>query len=439
MNCFSPNVSIIVSCYNQADTVIAGLRSLAAQKPEGCNVEIVIADDGSSPTHVKRILKAMREIEWNGNIFLVWQQDIDFRLAASRNNGIAIARSEILIFIDGDCIPQKGFIKSHMDAHLGVNGVSIVTGHRKFADHSNLLWGKTEDLDITLQRREREEAYDVRTRVQSNSPWSSVLGRNFSCKMTRERRKFDERIVGWGFEDIAFALECYYKDNAEFFYCPNAVVMQVDALIDTHNPFVSKEGFDIARAIVNALLIMSDYQDDTGIFCRLAIFLGHYVEPFNFEFGYFSYDETAADAFFRNVAAGKIYSKPEADEVYMTAMQRLLEYMRYAELSLRERLLGSFMKIGTRSCPTGFDISSVYTCANPVNLQSLSSENENILALKGWQYNDAFLDDPWVMRIMKGSEIGKNTIFVFCNQDIGENELRHRATSLARGRKVLQF
>ena len=43
----------------------------------------------------------------------VWQEDIGFRLNASRNNGILESKGEYLIFLDGDCLPLPDFVSQH--------------------------------------------------------------------------------------------------------------------------------------------------------------------------------------------------------------------------------------------------------------------------------------------------------------------------------------
>ena len=103
----SPNklITLIVTTYNRPDAlelVIAGCLDQTDR-----HFEIVIADDGSGePT--RELIQRMAHAS-PIPIVHAWQPDEGFRAAASRNGAIARARGEYLIFLDGDCVPQRHF------------------------------------------------------------------------------------------------------------------------------------------------------------------------------------------------------------------------------------------------------------------------------------------------------------------------------------------
>lgn len=74
--------------------------------------EIVICDDGSTVDTevIVKKYQALRKVP----IIHVWQKDEGFKLGQIRNKGIAKAKGDYIIQIDGDLILHKHFIKDHM-------------------------------------------------------------------------------------------------------------------------------------------------------------------------------------------------------------------------------------------------------------------------------------------------------------------------------------
>lgn len=103
--------SVIISIYNKIDfleLVLAGFEKQSFQ-----DFEIILADDGSSLNSCYKI----EEISNNTSLHLthIWQEDKGFRKNKILNRAIVSAQTEILIFIDGDCIPHPEFVKEHIE------------------------------------------------------------------------------------------------------------------------------------------------------------------------------------------------------------------------------------------------------------------------------------------------------------------------------------
>ena len=101
--------SVIISFYNRIDylkLVFAGLERQTFR-----DFEIIIADDGSSEKVIEEIEKLSREISYP--LIHLWHEDKGFRKNKILNRAIISSDSEYLIFIDGDCIPHKEFVKEH--------------------------------------------------------------------------------------------------------------------------------------------------------------------------------------------------------------------------------------------------------------------------------------------------------------------------------------
>ena len=76
------------------------------------NFEIIIADDGSSE-ETKKVVDAFIG-STNLKIVHVWQEDKGFRKTKILNKAVLKAKSEYLIFTDGDCIPREDFVETHL-------------------------------------------------------------------------------------------------------------------------------------------------------------------------------------------------------------------------------------------------------------------------------------------------------------------------------------
>lgn len=104
--------SVILATYNQPTKLAASLHSLAAQSER--DFEIVVADDGSR-SETRDLIDAFR-LSSSLEVQHLWQEDEGFRKARILNAAIRAARSENLIFMDGDTFVHRHFVRDHVDA-----------------------------------------------------------------------------------------------------------------------------------------------------------------------------------------------------------------------------------------------------------------------------------------------------------------------------------
>jgi glycosyltransferase involved in cell wall biosynthesis len=106
-------ISVIVPTYNRPQALKLCLLSLRDQSilPS----EVLIADDGSSSDTrdavdaMKNALKAVFPIKH------VWQEDIGFRKPRILNEAVRASTGDYLVFIDGDCMAHRHFIRAHIE------------------------------------------------------------------------------------------------------------------------------------------------------------------------------------------------------------------------------------------------------------------------------------------------------------------------------------
>ena len=215
-------VSIVITTYNRSDALLAVLDGLSRQTDQ--NFEVIIADDGSREAHSRRILES--QVAKALHIIHVWHPDVGFTASRVRNRGVSASKSDYIVFLDGDCVPEVDFVARHkalaapgffvngsrvllspeltkrvVEGAVRVSGLSAWQWilHRMNAD-ANKLTG--------LLRLP-----DWRWRVQQKFSWKGIR----SCNMGVWRADFegvdgfDESFIGWGHEDADLVLRLHHR------------------------------------------------------------------------------------------------------------------------------------------------------------------------------------------------------------------------------------
>lgn len=102
--------SVIMSTYNAEEWLEKVIWGFSVQTEK--DFEIIIADDGSGPK-TKELLDRLRE-QISMPLVHVWQEDRGFQKSQILNKAIMASNSDYLIFTDGDCIPRKDFVETHI-------------------------------------------------------------------------------------------------------------------------------------------------------------------------------------------------------------------------------------------------------------------------------------------------------------------------------------
>jgi glycosyltransferase involved in cell wall biosynthesis len=90
--------------------VLAGLERQSLP-PDG--FEILLCDDGSGP-ETRQIVETFKKSSLRPLTHL-WQEHRGFRKCRMLNEALRVARGDTLIFLDGDCIPHRDFIRDHLE------------------------------------------------------------------------------------------------------------------------------------------------------------------------------------------------------------------------------------------------------------------------------------------------------------------------------------
>ena len=223
-------ISVVITTYNRPDALEAVVEACFLQDDK--NFEIIIADDGSTANTRECIerLAARSPVPLKH----VWQPDDGFRAAMARNRGTLAATGDYIIFLDGDCVPQRDFIRRHRS--LAQPGF-LVSGSRILLSQALTERVLREHIDVAAlsvgERLRYRLAGDMNKVIQTMLRWPDLgrVRRKFSWRRIKscnlavwksdlvKVNGFDESFTGWGHEDSDLVVRLFHagvlrKDGA---------------------------------------------------------------------------------------------------------------------------------------------------------------------------------------------------------------------------------
>lgn len=122
-------LSVIVTTYNNPRALTLVLTGLGRQSLR--EFELIVADDGSRPETAALVAEYAARAPFS--VRHVWHPDQGFRKCTISNQAILAAAGDYLVFFDGDCIPARLCVATHLrsarrDSYLA--GGKIALGRR---------------------------------------------------------------------------------------------------------------------------------------------------------------------------------------------------------------------------------------------------------------------------------------------------------------------
>jgi GT2 family glycosyltransferase len=214
----TPDASIVVSTYAWPEALAAVLRGLSEQHET--DFEVVVTEDGSDVGTAEAVSEFRSP--FGDRLRHVTQADKGFRLALARNRGAMVARGRVLLFVDGDCVPRRGFSRAVLRALrpgwlLGGKRVRLSERLTRRVLAERLPVGRWTLADFILRGRGDVTGLGGLTRRDRRFPGREGLpefipdreGWGFFLAVRREDFErvngYDARFVGWGGEDVDLA------------------------------------------------------------------------------------------------------------------------------------------------------------------------------------------------------------------------------------------
>jgi glycosyltransferase involved in cell wall biosynthesis len=246
--------SIIIPSYNACERLYYNLLSLNLQDYPHDQFEVIVIDNGSADVTPKLLSKFPASFR-----LITVRVNENRGIAYGRNQGIAKASGDILIFHDSDMISEKNFVRKHMEAHQNDNTVvcgigwrEVFTYYYKNFERSKVTEFKkvkdryrfnSKDFDKNVLQLIPPEKiidgsfikYSFRTKtdfirsleeviqefgsdlIGYHLPWRFFITNNTSVprKKVLDVGMFDTNIVNWGFEDYDLGIRLY-KSGCKF-------------------------------------------------------------------------------------------------------------------------------------------------------------------------------------------------------------------------------
>ena len=202
-------LTLIITTYNWPESLLLVIESIKRQTilPD----EVIIADDGSAK-ETKDLISNFNK-EFDLNIIHLWQEDIGFRAARSRNNAIVKSYGDYIILIDGDTILHNNFVKDHIDnAEYGffVQGTRALLSEKQT---KKALAEKTVNFPFFSSglKNRKNSIHSKFLSAMFSSKKNHLLGIK-SCNMAFYKKDclningFNNEFEGWGREDSEFVV-----------------------------------------------------------------------------------------------------------------------------------------------------------------------------------------------------------------------------------------
>lgn len=196
-------ISVITTVYKQLDNLYLILLGLDRQVFK--DFELIIAEDDDAEE--TKVFVEEARLQFDFPIKHVCQKDEGFQRTKILNKAIQESSGEYLVFLDGDCIPHKLFLRSYVQY---LTPTTICFGRRGYLkkNFSEKL-KKTKSIslltpfNILFHCDHLDNAfYWFWDHPQKNTD-RQIVGCNWGCSRQAllEVNGFDEDYVGWGCED----------------------------------------------------------------------------------------------------------------------------------------------------------------------------------------------------------------------------------------------
>lgn len=190
-------ISIIISTYNRSEQLLKIITNLDKQSKDH-KTEIIIVDSFSEDNS-EYLIKNLKAKLFNKNInYYNIKQNI---LSAKRNFGIFNSKYSKIILLDDDCIPLDNFIEEYNIDFQNIDNKTILSGVVNYSD--------TELNKSSFLRFRKKKHFQVEhVKKNFNIQIKNFVAMNMGFINHEKIKKigfFDERFLGYGFEDYEFA------------------------------------------------------------------------------------------------------------------------------------------------------------------------------------------------------------------------------------------
>ena len=220
-------LSVIVSTYAWPAALDVVLRALADDVDD--RVEVIVAEDGASPETAERVRRRRESL--GVALDHVSQPDEGYRRSRVLDLAALRARGDLLVFLDGDCIPRRGLVRSIRRAalpgwflagkrlHLSrALSQRVIDGRSDVWRWSAARWLLTAPGEVLHAPRQANSVGLIVPIRDRRRPWRANSAEftppydAYGCFLVVRRSDFervngfDTRYENWGHEDVDLAV-----------------------------------------------------------------------------------------------------------------------------------------------------------------------------------------------------------------------------------------
>lgn len=243
-------LSVVLSTCNQPVWLEKVLWGYEAQDTRA--FEVIVADDGSRQETYDMLQRVVPQLSYR--VKHVWHEDKGFRKCDILNKGIQAAQTDYLLFSDGDCIPRKDFVSTHLS--LRRKGRFLSGGYHKLSMDLSKLLSKDDILsgrcfDLVWMREKGMPAsfknnkltatglkrWALNTFTPTKATWNghnasgwltdilAVNGFDERMQYGGQDREFGERLENYGIHgmQIRYSTVCLHLDHSRGYKTPESI------------------------------------------------------------------------------------------------------------------------------------------------------------------------------------------------------------------------
>lgn len=202
----NPYVSIVIPAYNESDNILACINSLKSQNFPNDNYEIIVVDNNSTD-NTREILKSLDVAH-----------TIEYRKgpAAAKNAGIKLAKGEIIVFIDGDCVASNEWL-DNMVAGFKDSKVGCVAGEIRIRTVKNQTLSALERY--LIKKGHLSQKSNVKHHFL---PFAATANVAYRREVIEEIGLFDNNLIIGEDVDLSWRMQLFTEFKLK--YVPKAIV-----------------------------------------------------------------------------------------------------------------------------------------------------------------------------------------------------------------------
>lgn len=279
---FLPLVSVIIPVYNDAQKLQKCLDALENQSYPTDSYEVIVIDNGSDETqNIKSVVSKFSHARYT-------YQEKPSSYAA-RNQGLSIAKGEIIAFTDADCLPNRdwlekgvtrllntpncGFVSGHIEVFpkdpncpTAVELFEMLTAFHQEKNLQNMKYGATANLFTSKQVIQKVGQFNEKLKSAGDLDWGvrvyeasyqqvydeTVKVRHPARASWPEMRKKTIRLVGGHYDLLTMGLYHFFKKESMLFSFSKKSILPSKLL----------------KEIIFLIILMQDLKPPVGVIIR---------------------------------------------------------------------------------------------------------------------------------------------------------------------------